>query len=74
MTKRKTVKSEEKEPGRQYVILQRVSYKAMIPAEREIIEPAEDPFAPESRRITCEHLGKADINRLIMRNIIAPDK
>lgn len=54
-----------------YVILVRLSYKSAIPDEREIIEPAADPYAPDAPRRTFDHLARADIQRLIMRNCIA---
>ena len=57
---------------KEYVILKRISYKAMIPTEREIIDPAPDPFAPDAPRRTFDHLKEADIHRLIMRKCIAP--
>jgi len=69
MTKKKTTK----EPQRQYVILQPVLYKAMIPDEFELIQPAADPYADDAPRRPFEHLGKTDINRLLMRNIIAEE-
>ena len=78
MTKRKTDSSKEESekaaPLVQYVILKRVLYKAMIPQEFELIKPAADPFAPDAPRRPFEHLGKVDINRLLMRRIIAEDK
>ena len=70
MTKKKTTK---KEPVQQYVILKPIMYKVMIPEEYEFINPAEDPYAPDARRITLEHLSKADINRVLMRRIVAED-
>jgi len=78
MTKRKSVspkeESENEEAQTQYVILKAVLYKAMIPEEFELIKPEEDPYADSSPRRPFEHLGEKDINRLLMRRIIAEDK
>lgn len=78
MTKKSTTKSAEENnaaPEPQlYVFLKRSAYKAMIPSEREIIEVSEDPYAPDAPRRTMDHLSQADINRLIMRGVIAKDK
>lgn len=70
MTK-KTVETKDEEL-QEYVVLRRISYKAMIPNERRIIEPAQDPYAEDAPRITLEHLGQVDINRLVMKKIVAP--
>ena len=63
-----------KEPPKQYVVLTRILYKAMIPGETELIEAAPDPYAPDAPRVTLEHLGPVDVNRLLMRRIVAEDK
>lgn len=72
MTKAKT--KVVKEPPLQYVVLRKILYKAMLPKETEVIEPAADPYAADSRRITLDHLPKADVKKVIMLKIVAPDK
>ena len=73
MTKRKTAKANvtSKAPKTMYVILQPILYKSMIPEEFELINPADDPYADDAPRREFEHLGEADINRLVMRRLIA---
>lgn len=73
MTKKQTAAQKEEAP-QEYVVLVRIAYKAMIPNERRIIDPAPDPYAADAPRITLEHLSKADINRVIMRKCVAPVK
>ena len=81
MTKKKTkveepveqpIEAPEEETEQLYVVLTRIIYKAMIPGERKYIDPAPDPYADDAPRITLEHLSAADVNRLIMRRIVAP--
>jgi len=71
MTKKKTT---AKEVPAKYVVLRRIAYKSMMPQEREIIEPAEDPYAEDAPRVTFEHLSTGEINKLVMLKIIAPEK
>jgi hypothetical protein len=72
MSKKATASKEHE--VKQYVILENVWYKTMIPAEREFIKAVKDPYAEDAPRRPFEHLGEADINRLLMRGIIAEDK
>ncbi|RKZ09236.1 hypothetical protein DRQ25_07175 [Candidatus Fermentibacteria bacterium] len=71
MTKKKT---EVKVAPQKYVVLRRISYKSMNPKERRIIDPAADPYAEDAPRVTFEHLSKGEVNKLVMMNIIAPEK
>ena len=71
MTKKKSA-AKSKKPD-QYVVLQTIMYKAMIPEEREIIHPADDPYAADSRRVTLDHMPQTDRNKLLMRKIVALD-
>ena len=73
MTKRKTAKVNEtnKEPDKLYVILQPALYKVMIPEEYEFIDPADEKYKDQPPIRTLEHLGEVDINRLIMRRLVA---
>ena len=77
MTKKATTKPKVQ----QYVVLTRISYKSMLPNEREFIDPFVnpetgeiDPFHPDARRIDLEHMGETDRKLLTMRNIVAEDK
>lgn len=77
MTKKATTKANVQE----YVVLTRISYKAMLPDEQEYIDPfinpdtgKLDPYHPDARRITLEHMGETDQKLLLMRNIVAKDK
>ncbi|RLC99987.1 MAG: hypothetical protein DRI46_08380 [Chloroflexi bacterium] len=81
MTKKATSKSAAKEPVQQYVVLTRISYKSMIPDEQEYIDPFVnpetgkiDPYHPDARRVTLEHMRPIDRNLLLMRNTLAKDK
>lgn len=78
MTKKKTtkadgdgsVKDEQIVEVTQYVILVPAMYKVMIPEEYEFIDPSDEKYADRPPIRTLEHLGKADINRLLIRNIV----